>query len=578
LLGAAGSGTPVHGAGFADEQVEECAVAWARALRTYREFAPGHPSRGPVCELLTQLLGACLARYGTLTLDVHADGFQRDGRVVEAPGRGDHTVPALLHAAGVRQVRFVPMPDRDEVDLLLAALVGGAAPRAGTDLASTLWACDLPHVSWLTAAPEELIPAVRPDRRAPPEWPACGLPAPVRSRASVPTTLEQTEDVDDWTIPYAAWTQPMMVPEGDPFDRVRLRLEIEDESRTGALERSLDFFAELIAAESDKPQLRQAVAAVGSVITGLLDDGALGAALTVLARAQEALHRHPLSRMLLPRERDELWAALLDAQAVGRGVHVWESAAQPELPELLAFIDEIEEASSDALCEVLLHSGLVKARRHACQRLIQVCATNPERLRPWLDRPEWFVTRNVAYVLANIPATAAEEMLLLLVQHGDARVRGECLAGLAGCRTAAARQATVALTDDPDLALRLSALRSLYATRDPVLADRLRARIQARTFSQLAQEERAALIETLGHVGSPDVVPLLESLLTQPSALDRRESDPMADAAARALAALEIPASYQVLRRAARSWSRPVRRAAETALAERPAPPGWEES
>jgi hypothetical protein len=561
------------GAGLADELVAECIAAWTRALRTYRELRTAHPLREGVCESLTTLLRDVLQTHGALHFQVTLDGLLREGRSLSLAGRTDHSLPALLHGAGIRELFIEPSPDRAEVDAMLDVLGKDRSAGLAQDLASALWEANLPHLRFVSVPPVQLIPTPRPPAHGLPMWPPCGVPVASRPRTRAPRPNDENEEADDWTVPNAMWIPPLTLPDCDRFDQVRLRVEVEEATQGDPFGGGLPLISHLIGAQADEEELGGSVSAVGTLITHLLDRGALREAHAVLASAQQALHMHPAVAGLPGASRDHLWGLLLDPQAVARGVRAWENHPEPDFKELQGLIDEIEEPSADALCEMLLHSGMVKLRRHACHRLIQVCATCPDRLRPWLQRTEWYVARNVAYVLANIPGNEAEEMLLQLVHHEDGRVRQECVAALAASSSVTAREAVIEMTEDAEPSLRLPALRALRNARDPILAGRLQDRAKDRSFGQLPVEERVALIGTIGAVGGPQAIPLLESLLCQPSPLDRRESDPISEAAAGALVALETPEAHRALQRAAKSWSRPVKSAAEKALRDHPVPP-----
>ena len=556
--------------GSTQRQTLDCVAAFARASRVYRDATAQPGDRGLTRSAVREALEECLARSQPLIIDVSPTALLCRGCPPAEMPDDDDAVPSRLHQAGIRQVMFTEVPEDEPLDRMLATMFEDESASADLDRASRLWACDLKGVRWVERAPAEGLEPARIDRANLAPWPACGTPGKARTRGPKAPPSDEHEEAEDWPIPTVGWTPPLPQTVCPPSERTQLLMEFEEHSRADRMRRGLGLLSDLIFQEASPVELRDTVTRVGQLLSERFERGDMELAVRVLTSAQEALHRHPATAALHGDERDHLWASLVHPEAVGRGVTAYERQADGEGPALLTLIDELEEPSTDALCEILLHSEQIKTRRRACQRLIQVCSTSPQRLRRWLARPEWFLARNLAYVLANIPQPAAEEMLLFLVRHGEARVRRECVAGLAGCRSTAARAALVALTEDADLANRLGALQALQGTRDPLFAGTLRRRINDRMFASLPAEERAALVETLGYVGGPDQVPVLEALLTEFTPLDRRDSDPVADAAARGLAALDTDAGWRVLKRSAKNWSRPVRRAAERVLGETP--------
>lgn len=160
-------------------------------------------------------------------------------------------------------------------------------------------------------------------------------------------------------------------------------------------------------------------------------------------------------------------------------------------------------------------------------------------LREALAAPEWYLVRNVVSLLGEIGESSAFEDVALTLAHKDARVRR--MAAKALGQLDAGRAVPLLLEAlpkaDPNTLLELVAL--LGELKDPLAVSPLVELLQdGKGSGAEAEKLRQAVLEALGAIGSPEVVPVLAKRFKKKGFLGRMEPLPLRMAAARALGAI----------------------------------------
>ncbi len=160
-------------------------------------------------------------------------------------------------------------------------------------------------------------------------------------------------------------------------------------------------------------------------------------------------------------------------------------------------------------------------------------------LREALAAPEWYLVRNVVSILGDIGEASAFDDVALTISHQDARVRRMAAKTLA--RLDASRAVPLLLEAlpkaDPDTLLEL--VTQLGGLKDARAVPPLVELLQDGSFTgPEAETLRQAVLESLGAIGSPEVVPVLSKLFKKKGFLGRLEPLPLRMAAARALGAI----------------------------------------
>ncbi|MBL0209493.1 MAG: HEAT repeat domain-containing protein [Holophagaceae bacterium] len=160
-------------------------------------------------------------------------------------------------------------------------------------------------------------------------------------------------------------------------------------------------------------------------------------------------------------------------------------------------------------------------------------------LREALAAPEWYLVRNVVSLLGEIGESSAFDDVALTLSHKDARVRRMAAKsmGLLNADRAVPLLIAAMPAADPNTLLELVA--QLGDLKDPRAVSPLVELLQdGKATGPEAEQLRQTVLESLGAIGSPEVVPVLSKLFKKKGFLGRLEPLPLRMAAARALGAI----------------------------------------
>lgn len=227
-----------------------------------------------------------------------------------------------------------------------------------------------------------------------------------------------------------------------------------------------------------------------------------------------------------------------------------------------AFLDRQGDAAADMLIDLLVSSESATERR-AYRDAIRRSPSAVEPLTHLLRDPRWFVVRNAAELLGEMMAVDADQELINVLRHRDARVRHAATMSLIRLGTPRAVHTIIRSLTDEDPSVRLKAALGLGRISNP--------RAAAALLEALDREEdeavQHALLAALGNHPTDEVVPRLVKEAGPGPLLKRR---PVARrlAAVQALGSAATHAARTALRELLRDRDKVVREAADKALAE----------
>ncbi|MDE3244885.1 MAG: HEAT repeat domain-containing protein [Acidobacteriota bacterium] len=160
-------------------------------------------------------------------------------------------------------------------------------------------------------------------------------------------------------------------------------------------------------------------------------------------------------------------------------------------------------------------------------------------LREALAAPEWYLVRNVVSLLGEIGEVSAFEDVALTLAHKDARVRRMAAKALGQLDAGRAVPLLLEALPQADPNTMVELVAQLGELKDPLAVSPLVELLQEGKLSgPEAEKLRQAVLEALGAIGSPEVVPVLSKLFRKKGFLGRLEPLPLRMAAARALGAI----------------------------------------
>jgi HEAT repeat protein len=199
------------------------------------------------------------------------------------------------------------------------------------------------------------------------------------------------------------------------------------------------------------------------------------------------------------------------------------------------------EPGAEAVIAELTESESMNERRVYFDTLLKLRAALP-KIIALLGDSRWYVVRNAADLLAEMPTPEAELPLAKLLKHADERVRRAAAVALGKVGTASASSALRSALTDDSAQVRLAAAAGLGSWKS-----RTSTQLLTVAFDEEGDGDvQLQIISTLGRVGTPDAIERLTEL-AMPGAFFRKKATAHRIAAVQALGETRAPAAIKVL-------------------------------
>jgi HEAT repeat protein len=219
-------------------------------------------------------------------------------------------------------------------------------------------------------------------------------------------------------------------------------------------------------------------------------------------------------------------------------------ATRPEnTDQLLALLGRWGQDATDSLIEELTVAETLAERRVLFDALVTLKAGTPSLLHMLKDR-RWFVLRNAAELLGELPTPEAEAPLARLLKHDDERVRRAAAVSLGKIATGNAFSALRAALRDESAEVRLVAATALGSWKRATASHSLVVALE----DEADGDVQLQIIATLGRVATPDAVQRLIALTEPGGTLFKRKATAVRLAAVEALAEAATPAAIDALK------------------------------
>jgi hypothetical protein len=226
--------------------------------------------------------------------------------------------------------------------------------------------------------------------------------------------------------------------------------------------------------------------------------------------------------------------------------------------QLLALLGRWGQDATDALIEELTVAETLAERRVLFDALVTLKAATPSILHMLADK-RWFVQRNAAELLGELPTPEAEAPLAKLLKHDDERVRRAAAVSLGKIATGNAFAALRAALRDESAEVRLVAATALGSWKRRTSSHSLVMALEG----EENEDVQLQIIATLGRVGTPDAVERLIALAEPGGTLFNRKASATRLAALEALGGAATPEAVAALKRFREDKDAAVRDAAQ---------------
>jgi hypothetical protein len=562
-----------------------------KAAKSARTYGTANPVAKRFFDQFYEDLSKHLETYTRLPFLVQRSELYFKDHMVYQPDREatGESIAFKMYADGIRELTFCEGLSREDLAFFLDALwghtdTGNPAENDDDDIVTRLWGRDLTTITVVTA--EELVRSSGQGAEILEPHITGLLDAPVsslrdildreRTRKAERAGSNKGEGGSSSEGSAAAsgapessrrLLQPNVVGyEVSQTETDLLAAEIKEECSRDSTMYIIEVLTAILASESSAPLLTKLFEVWAGVVESLIRDGQWTVLETVLAMLQDTEAVRP---DLSPDHKQQV-AALLNA--LGRPEHIkliehhLNKAPHPRTEGLLTLLLSMKKEIVPALCSLLANLDSPAHQSIIVEALATVARENADPIVRGLSDKRPAYVRHLLNLIGKWNDSRLADPVEKTLRHPDAQVRKDALRLLAHLRPSGNGARMVALLNDSDETVRLTAMKLLssghytapFACWSPFLT--------AEEFHERSLSEKRAIFQAVRHTAGDEAVPFWQNLLTEWSWTNRKKREELAVMAADTLGKLASSAAIAALEAGQKKGNAAVRQACTTAL------------
>ena len=475
----------------------EVMLAMVKTSKGFKMYMPNNPLLARFVEELTGKMGNHLAAYGDFRLDIDQFELRYRGKVVYENRDPKESMAFKMYSDGIQTLVFNEGAEEREICEVLDIIGKDRPGDADDDIVTLLWEKDLPNVRYILA--EDSM-----------DYETAGVATTLSPQKEKIRGLFQSVSATDQPPPLLTVPQHILSLTEEETDWLKKAREADE--RTNPLEEVAYILSAILVAEKDL-ELFGDFADIMIRLTGnLIHSGEIKYALSLI----RFLRGLATNEQISPASCDRL-ANAVSGTFSGEMVKVLETyldatdkISPDELKELLTFFGK---HSISAMCGLLGQVQKMTMRKVILEKLVEYGKESPQALFPFLTDNRWYLVRNIVFILTKIGDPATLEPVSRLISHKEPRIRKEVLSFLETIPDPKAKTYMTKFLNDENSAIRIRAMQSLAAVRYAPALKMIFAMTSAKDFEERDSAEKKAVYETLGELGSDQVVPLFREML-----------------------------------------------------------------
>lgn len=346
-----------------------------------------------------------------------------------------------------------------------------------------------------------------------------------------------------------------------------LMVEIKEECGRDGTMYIIDILTAILASEKSPVLLTKLFDVWGGVVEALIRDGQWTVLENVLAMLQDTEAVRPD----LSADHKQQVAALFDALGKPERIklieHHLNKAQQPRTEGLLTLLLSMKRDIVPALCSLLANLESPAHQSIVVEALTTVAKDNADPVvRGLADKRPAYV-RNLLALIGKWNDPRLADPVEKALRHPDAHVRKDVLKLLAHLRPTGNGAKLVALLNDPDETVRLTAMKLLSSGQYTAPFSCWSPFVTAEEFYDRSPSEKRAVFQAMRQTAGDEAIPFWQNLLTEWSWTGRKKKEELALLAIETLGKLASPSALAALELGQKKGAAVVRQACAAALA-----------
>lgn len=516
-------------------------------------------------------LGEFLDSYDELKLEVASSSISFEGKTIYEDSDREEGIAFILHRDGIRVLSFFKGLDQSESDDFIEVMETGLRTRElEEDLVTMLWEKDFNHVKYLVV--DDLLDVQIPSAgEIPDSWnfhrlfsseiAEAGQKATADSDSTVQYRQEQTKEL----------LKKLKEFSPEEIDNIQELLELEEGHQS--LDEFFDILTEILMVEPDISEfssMMEAVEKITGALVTIADFFTAANIMTRLRRFEEMIIRISPDPSTLQTRKAERTRQVIDQageeEKIKKVTQILNEKEGTDLATVKEYLFSLNLNSISSILHMLRELKEFQARRMVCELLVAKGKNKLEIIREGLSDRNWYVIRNVIWVIGGIGSAEGVKYLKPLAYHLDFRIRREIITSLIKIPGPEAGALLVLLLNDEDKRIRSLACMGLSKRKESGALPKLNEILKDELFRDKSPDEKKHLLETCVTIGRNEAIPLLFRMIEKRSWLKRDKHNESRIFAVGALGLIDTDEAKEALLALSKKRNKVLRKACEDAL------------
>lgn len=553
----------------------EALQALSKVIKTLKIYPDTNPLRQRFISELRGKFTKFLDEHGDLTLKVKQSELLYKEEVVYTYPSKEENIAFKLYGDGIRDLIFTEGLEEKEILGFIEVVTGGSTGEGeDDDTVTRLWEKDFRNIRY-TVVEEgeegEKPPVIMPDQTKKAEKSREALLKAYRLETGGEpqnTTLLESSGVE-LELEHLYGKPFVEIFALTPEEIEKIQQEMEMEEGMDLITELLDILFHILQIERELDSYSEIIKNIEKALKALILAGDYRHVTTILATLKTLSRDDNNFSPSHAQEVQKAVDALGDKEFLNQIALAINVKKIDDIEALFSFLTMLNSNAIIPLAGMVGTLDQMKTRRLFCDALAILARDNIELLFQKLEDDNWYVVRNIVYVLGKMGDPKSVQHLKKIQNHPEQRVRKEIVHTLKEIKSGEAKEFLIHFLADSDDGVRIMALKNLAALGHQKAVPAILDAISSDLFESKEVYEKKEFFDVLGRLGSRDILPYLKELLMKRTRLfGKSKVEEQRVYAALALKRMGTPEAMEILREGTASSDRGIRRICEDTLQE----------
>ncbi len=552
----------------------------SRAIKALKLYPDNSPVRQKFISDLTGKFTGFLEEYGDLTLTVKQFDLLYQGEVVYSQNVKEDSIAFKFFGDGIRELAFSEnLDERELLDFIDVVRGNRERDEDDDDIVTLMWEKEFKNIRYIVIEEGGETEGGQDTKESTASESAVGRSGAALSSAhKAESRPGQTQTETETSLKSTGVELEIEQIYGKPFAEIfvltpeetgKLKQEMEQEAKSDLILEMLDILFHILEIEEDTDSYSEIMTYIEKTIKTMIVSGDYTNAISSMNRIKTIYDSEKESSPKHAEAAIGVIDALGDDEFLKQLTQSLNASKDDHIDEIYTILTMLNNKSISPLTEMLSNLEQMKNRRVVCDALAVIARDNLDAVLKKLQDDNWYIVRNIVYVLGRIGDARVISHLKRIKDHREPKVRKEIIHTLSEIKSDEAKNMLASYLNDSDNTVRVSALKRIsFMEHRKAVPDILRI-ISSEEFDSKENYEKKELFEALAILGGKDQLPYLKDLLMKKSWIfGRTKADELRLLSVHALRKMNIPGAIDIVREGALSSDKVIRKICEDALKE----------